>query len=165
MVNKSFSDSVIPEAPQALLRLIDGVAFHNAAKKVSHKEWGLSLEQLEERLRPSRTARQLRIAFWSAVTRTLLDGGKIKLSGICEKADCSQARVYQLFKDHPLIVVWLLLPMHDLHQSVSPILDDLADRISELVRLPIMDENGNPLFKNMETFIRVMGLLMPFLKQ
>lgn len=145
---------------QRLIEFIDSPAFHNAAKKISAAEWELSLFQLEEKFHPTKTAHELRLALWAAINRAVIDGRKIKISDLCSTALCTQSRIYQLFKDHPLIVVWLMQPIHDLRENIRPLMSELGDRLTEIIRLPIQDLDGKVNYQNIGNLIRVMKLFL-----
>lgn len=151
---------MIPDHYQTLLDLIDSTAFKNTAAKVSPEWWDLSKKELQTKLSPSKTATDLQVALWSKVQKSIETGQKVKLSEVCELARSSRTRAYQLFKDRPEIVVWLLVPLVDLKTDLAPLLSGVTSKLREIIDLPIRNSDGSTNATNIKILLRAAEILM-----
>lgn len=155
----------LPPEVEALLSIIESVAVHRAAGRVPCHLWKLPNAELESRLRPSKTAKALRAAFWSAVRGAMADGQRIKLAELSGRAGCTYQHAHELFTADPLFLAWIFQPVENFHQNVEPLLSDLCEKVSEISRLPLIDKRGRVISRNANLILRTVQVLAPILKK
>ncbi len=150
----------VPSDTSAYLRLIDSPAFYNAVRKTSHDAWSWPDDKLDREFGSLQAARAFRNKLWSAIGASLGTGSKIKISSLCGEDTCTKQRMYQLFREKPCIVVWLLSPGKGIQKYVTPVVESsIANKIWDLLSLPLVDDNGNVIVPNAEIILRVNALI------
>jgi hypothetical protein len=159
--------SAIPIDVEAVLSLVGSLAVKRAAARVPQSVWGLSANELEERLRPTSTARSLREALWQALGRAVALGQGVRTSDIADAAGVSYDTAHAILTSDPAMLAWLLLPLRQRKGDAEDALlaSEILERVSDVVRLPLMDRRGRVNVRNAKLILRAVEVMAPLLRR
>lgn len=149
----------IPPEIAAIINLLGNSAIKKAATRVPSFMWQLRTSGIEELLKPSQTAWNLKRALWRAVEGGLERSKKVKLTELSSIAGCSYDYAHDLFTTSPEFLVWVLRPPAQINETGQDLLDALTEKIAEIVRAPVFDERGRVLSRNANAVLRSVSLL------
>jgi len=130
-----------PTEAERLIELVEDTALIKAIKKVPSHLWGLSPDQIENLIKPSKVTKKLRLAFIGATRGKVAGGGKLTLRNLSFRADCSYERGHQLLND-PVTLVWVMRPIGDVDVETLVVHRVSLRRMADILDEPLHDKNG-----------------------
>ena len=150
----------VPHNARIFLRMINSSVFKNAARKTEPIFWGASDGVLDGMFEGVKGAVAFRDRLWNAIGVNISLGQKVKVSSLCDEETCTKQRIYQIFRDIPEFIVWLLRPMRHLPSSILPFVQSgIAGKIHEILYQPTFNSKGKINYDQARILLLLNGLL------
>lgn len=133
--------------PDVLLRRVEAIP----AVYVEMTE--LDLSRLMPLQKFSVQDRRLRISFWQEFHRASAEMQKVSIDSIC-RGICNRRHFLEQVCANPIRLSFLLLPPADYHLALEESLDTLVSKMRDIADLPVTNESGDPIYKNIDAIMK-----------
>lgn len=124
-------------------KLVEGVAFKNAIKKIPKPLLQKSSEQLETEVKPTEMDYFIKNAFWNEVRRALLRSRKIEPEDVYGGI-CTYTHWFNNILNNPKKLAWMISPCSDVKNGVAELKHWLLHKIREVLSLSVTNADGSP---------------------